>query len=442
MNGRTRPPAATAARPSRRTRTCRRLEALKLVGDTFAHRARRPDRRALRRRQQLPGGEADPYIIRGADLARGGEAIDESVTVCTPRPGDPAVGVPVLGYPGTVGWKTGFRFLRDAVLTRAAPPPVRTAAIRAMRPAAPASGASTERGCDIVPLRAVRARHRAAEVELPCLDGRARPSTTSTARAPVAPNPDFHVPAHQHRRRATSPAATSMVTLGALRRRRPACPIGTPFMQASTLDARVRAHAERRHGGEAFEPNCKPTYLSVMNYLYQLRGLLDDDGTPHLDFSGSDGDRDDRRDGARRRRHSVLPYRLGWYAPLATQLPRRPRRRAAAGTATARRSQPERPCRWCASTRARRPTPSTGTPTASSTTAAFAQDVNFNGRVDRGASCARRSDDWANLQLDQIGSRRNVGGLYRASPARTGWSSARCRSSRQGRSGQGRPRQG
>ena len=61
-------------------------------------------------------------------------------------------------------------------------------------------------------------------------------------------------------------------------------------MQASTLMHELGHNMERRHGGEAFEPNCKPTYLSVMNYLYQLRGLLDDSGKPHLDFSGSTSD--------------------------------------------------------------------------------------------------------------------------------------------------------
>jgi len=61
-------------------------------------------------------------------------------------------------------------------------------------------------------------------------------------------------------------------------------------MQASTLMHELGHNLERRHGGEAFEPNCKPLYLSVMNYLYQLRGLLDDRGVPHLDFSGSSYD--------------------------------------------------------------------------------------------------------------------------------------------------------
>ena len=33
------------------------------------------------------------------------------------------------------------------------------------------------------------------------------------------------------------------------------------------------------------EPNCKPNYLSIMNYLFQVRGLPDDDGDLHMDYS-------------------------------------------------------------------------------------------------------------------------------------------------------------
>ena len=89
-------------------------------------------------------------------------------------------------------------------------------------------------------------------------------------------------------------------------------PVGTPFMQASTLMHELGHNMERRHGGEAFEPNCKPTYLSVMNYLYQLRGLLDDVGKPHLDFS-ADVPASDRRDAALRTAAfgvRALPHRL------------------------------------------------------------------------------------------------------------------------------------
>ena len=54
-----------------------------------------------------------PYVIP-AGLARGGEAIPE--TACNAA--DPACQYP--SYPGTVGWKTGYRFLRDEIL--AGPP--------------------------------------------------------------------------------------------------------------------------------------------------------------------------------------------------------------------------------------------------------------------------------------------------------------------------------
>ena len=39
------------------------------------------------------------------------------------------------------------------------------------------------------------------------------------------------------------------------------------------------------HGGDAM-PNCKPNYLSVMNYMFQLGGLIDAEGVPHLGYSG------------------------------------------------------------------------------------------------------------------------------------------------------------
>ena len=61
---------------------------------------------------------AERYIIRVPGLARGGEAIDEMITVCdrsttVPPSSSPSVcqfsDSAAFSFPGTVGWKTGFR---------------------------------------------------------------------------------------------------------------------------------------------------------------------------------------------------------------------------------------------------------------------------------------------------------------------------------------------
>ena len=87
-------------------------------------------------------------------------------------------------------------------------------------------------------------------------------------------------------------------------------------MQAGTFMHEWGHNAELTHGGQAGDPNCKPVYVSVMNYLYQLRGLLDDVGPaapgllaqcPRRPRSTSRASPTDRRS---------MPYRLGWYAPL------------------------------------------------------------------------------------------------------------------------------
>ena len=63
--------------------------ALKLVGDAFANAPTGRINVHFDLGETYPAGEADPYIIRGAGLARGGEAIDELTTVCTRAATDP-----------------------------------------------------------------------------------------------------------------------------------------------------------------------------------------------------------------------------------------------------------------------------------------------------------------------------------------------------------------
>ncbi len=344
---------------------------------------------------------ADPYdYLIDAPLARGGEGIDEAVTQCTPGANDPPWVCQFKAYPGTVGWKSGFRFLRDEVKN---PPPLNPDG----SDPCDAPGSTCERRFDRNRLQSF---HYALfthfvglpESELPCLSA-SGPVEDVNGVCAGGVNPRFQKP-RTNTGIADFPGGDIMVSLGGfddlLGR-----PVGTPFMQASTLMHEFGHNAERRHGGEAFEQNCKPTYLSVMNYLYQLRGLLKDSGPPVLDFSGRSGDpvAEGSLTGI-----STPPYRLGWYAPLATSY--------LAGRGTAAR----RHCNGSDLFPADVPMVRIDARTAASpvdwdadgnsATAVSALDVNFNGQVDPGE--LRASDDWSNLRLDQIGSRRNVGGLY------------------------------
>jgi VCBS repeat-containing protein len=380
--------------------------ALKLVGDAFAN-APTPIRVHFDVGNAYPSSDADQYIIRGAGLARGGDAIDEMVTVCAPGATDQPWVCQFSNYQGTVGWKSGFRFLRDEVLV----------APEGQDCDAPGSA------CELRFDRNRKDMFRYAlfahaiglpKAEEPCLDANdvAVPPNAATGRcdAPLRSNPDFHVP-RTNTGIGDFPGGDVMVTLGGFADH-DGLPVGTPFMQASTLMHELGHNLERRHGGEAFEPNCKPTYLSVMNYLYQLRGLLDDVGRPHLDFSGSSYagsliDETSLADGLL----GGLPYRIGWYAPLTgsfLQGQGTPARRHCDGSELL--STDVSMVRIDARTAAGAIDWNANGSLADS---AFTLDVNFNGRLDGSPNPALGgSDDWSNILLNQIGARRNTGGVY------------------------------
>ena len=395
-------------------------EALKLMGDAFATApVENPDGQPgiavhIDAGESYPPGDADPYLIRGAGLARGGEAINELTTICAPGATDPAWVCQFSEHPGTVGWKTGFRFIRDEVLSG---PPV------------PAEG---DDPCDAPGSSCVRRFDRnrldtfhyalfahaigLPKSPLPCLDSEGTPTAANSATdrcdLPLTNNPDFHTP-RTNTGVADFPGGDILVTLGAFPDT-DGKPIGTPFMQASTLMHEWGHNAELTHGGRAGEPNCKPAYVSVMNYLYQLRGLLDDAGRPHLDFSrdviGPALNETTLSDAP-----AALPYRLGWYAPLfGSYLEGR-------GTAAARHCDGSNllptdvpmvridartatgPINWNAN--------------GSDTENGYTQDINFNGRTTStpdgtAPELLAGFDDWANVRLNQVGARRNVGGPF------------------------------
>jgi hypothetical protein len=395
-------------------------EALKLVGDMFAAAPTGRINVHFDVGDAYPPGPADPYIIRGAGLARGGEAIDESATVCAPAAGAPVWECQFAGHPGTVGWKTGYRFLRDQVLT-----PV---------PVAPGqddpcdlAGNTCERRFDETRRGLFRYALFAHAVGLPkselaCLDAAGQPVADIDGVCAVASNPGFHTP-RTNTGIADFPGADMLVTLGGFSDAA-GLPVGTPFMQASTLAHEFGHTALRRHGGGPLEPNCKPTYFSVMNYLYQLRGLLDDSGTPHLGYSAAVTgvvDETALADGSLQ----DMPFRLGYYAPLAGSF--LAGRAAAAAThcdgsplLTAPDGTLLEPPMVRIDARTAAAAADWNADGDAADTSVFGQDANFNGRLDGTGNPPfpplAGADDWSELRLDQLGAARNVGGLYPLQP--------------------------
>ena len=373
-----------------------------------------------------PAGEADGYIVP-RHLARGGEFVDEAAsTQCTRGPLDPPWVCQFGAYPGTVGWKTGFRFLKDEILS-----------------GEPAPLPGQEDVCDLPGNTCVRRFDRERKdifhylffahavglpvAEEPCFDGLGNPAEANpiSGLCDVAENPQFRVP------RTTTgvgdfPGGDALVTMGAFLDTAN-LPVGTPFTQASTAMHEFGHNFERRHSGESSTPtspnaNCKPTYLSVMNYLYQLRGLLDDAGRPQLDYSGQIGPTLNEQAllegidyGSWQARG---PYRIGWYAPLV-------------GSYLEDRVQPA--TKHCDGSpllptdvpMVRVDARTAGAPIDWNANGAIAPgffplDINFNGRTTAkpagetpvAPELLTGSDDWSNIRLNQLGSRRSVGGFF------------------------------
>ena len=357
------------------------VQALNAVGEAFEAQGIRMHFDGGDRYQSTPS----PYVIPAGPLARGGEAVNESTTVCAPRPGDPAWVCQFSAYPGTVGWKTGFRFLRDAWVSENGAPLADPAA----SDACDASGAFRQR-FDRNRQSIFHYVFSAHALGLP--------------KSRDASDPLFHVP-RTNTGIADLKGGDLLLTLGAFDDEQ-GKPVGGWFMQASTLMHELGHNFGRKHGGPPGQPNCKPNYLSVMSYLFQLRGLIDAAGEAHVDYSRQElGVLDE----------SGLPvvvdvlsgdapvYRTAWYAPQAS---------GATGPLAARfcNGAPWDPSSSPA------PTVRVSGATVGQVSWASPQDVNFDGVINDAGAANRPmllgAHDWPNLRLNQVASRRNIGALY------------------------------
>jgi hypothetical protein len=407
--------------------------ALKIVGDMFAGKGINAHFDVGNWYQPNAGDPPDPYIIPAA-LAKGGHSINEMITVCTPNQGDPPSVCQFKDYPGTVGWKTGFKFLRDTVLSG---PPI---------------GADGQDPCDAAGSNCVRlfdpARNESFReamfvhsVGIPKDPCQMVDSHGDLVSDPNCNTPDFHVP-RTNSGIGDFPGGDLMVSLGAFDDSQ-GRPIGTESFQAFTLGHELGHGFEFTHAGPANpkvngvivpqvprQANCKSNYFSSMNYMFQLRGLPDGAGILRMNYADEpEGPLDEtslQQAFALGLGKNFLPYRTGWYAPKdASYLQQFADIKAAT--------------KHC-----------DGTPLSDDENKAIQdghgmvridalnllntvdwnangiitdtvnpQDINFNGVIDGDLTTnpphpilGATVSDWANLYLNQTGSRRNVGAFY------------------------------
>ena len=259
---------------------------------------------------------ADAYLIGAgvgdgdsgdSTLARGGESFLERR--CDPAT-EPWCQFP--DFPGTVDWKLQYQQLRDAwvrddggELDQAG---LVNCATRAgsVAPCRRRFDANRNHIFRTVLFSHARGMSRSP---FPCVpNGVASPTTAQLTAASVlnslgncasgtSRNPQFHVP---QRSSGVSdlPGQSAMVSLGLSKDG-----LGTEFFQASTLLHEIGHLLDLWHGGGKpvftpvqqsgkqrmqvyIPPNCG-TVQSSMSYLYQLQGLIDSGGTPHIDYSGT-----------------------------------------------------------------------------------------------------------------------------------------------------------
>jgi hypothetical protein len=290
---------------------------------------------------------ADPAIVPAA-FALGGSAIAESST-CT------ASTCAFPNFPGTVGWKTGYRFIRDQHFAYSRKDVFHYALF-------------------------------AHTLGLPTAPGSGIPKSVSGISDLLG--------------------GDLMVTLGLWDHE-----VGTDFVQAATLFHELGHNLALRHGGQSQATNCQPNYESSMNYLFQIGGLLDAHGVPAIDYSrevlpnlGEGSLSESAGFGV-----SSMAYQSRWYVPfgsstLDSRLGTTPASRHCDGTPKAATDITPGMIRVDSGSLVG--SPIDWNKNGVTDPVAPAQDLDYNGSFT--VAPFTGFNDWSHIDLRQVGGRRNV----------------------------------
>ena len=267
------------------------------VGDTGDYKALGPDYKV---------NIADAYLVPTAE-ARGGELIRETACLSnlqTENPTQPnSIGCHFPKFPGTVGWKFGFQHYRDQAVNGEDGLELNaTQEAECYVDGSYGNGQGTACRRRFDPIRAdlfhyfLYAHAMGIPKGNPCLNTSGvdvpYPVSGTASCGSLTNNPDFHVP-KSFSGVADFPGGGALITLGLWDMTKF---VGSTFLQASTTLHELGHNWELSHAGKppvfgnattatGYEANCKPNYPSIMSYLFQVNGLLDLAGNPHIDYS-------------------------------------------------------------------------------------------------------------------------------------------------------------
>jgi hypothetical protein len=348
-----------------------KIDALNAIGATFANHNIAVHFDVGNNYQNLKS----PYIIP-APYGQGGEVIEEDTLRCQNL--HPAACAYYEPY-AVASWKKGFHAVKDGLPSQ--------------NPKAP----------PVLPSHFARNRKDAFHY---VLFGHALAGPFGPNGKPLSPDPSSVSGV------ADRSGGDVMVTLGLWRFDDPAgcdptvnCAdqTGTALVQAGTLMHELGHNLNLSHAGQSRLPNCIPNYPSVMNYLYQTRGLTDALGNEHIDFSSGSLKKyplDENSLSKFPTAMGPLNYRVRFFGPLAAKERKAPVHCDGTpikdGAAEIRLESPGLS------------TPDWNRTGRSDDGPVSSYDVNFNGSI---VDVMVDSDDWDSLNLQQIGARENAAGL-------------------------------